>query len=123
MNLLLDTHVLLWWLADDPKLVQPARQAVADTDNIVHVSAVSLWETAIKQGIGKLDLPDGFEDAVAAQGFRELPVKWAHARQSRLLPWLHRDPFDRMLVAQAQVEQLTLVTADAGIRAYDVACL
>jgi PIN domain nuclease of toxin-antitoxin system len=123
VNLLLDTHALLWWLSDDPRLGASARDAIADTDNLVHVSAVSLWEITIKQGLGKLDLPADFEEALTAQGFRELPMKWEHARQNRSLPWLHRDPFDRMLVAQAQVEQLTLVTDDREIREYAVTCL
>ncbi len=120
MNLLLDTHILLWWLGDDPQLTKEARHAISDTDNVIYVSAVSLWEIAIKSGIGKLDLPDDFDDALAAQGFRELPIKWVHARGNRELPWIHRDPFDRMLVAQAQSEGLTLVTADRDVLAYDV---
>ena len=123
MNLLLDTHVLLWWLSDDPKLGEEARRAIAVADNIVYVSAVSLWEIAIKHGIGKLRLPESFDDTLADQGFLELPLKWEHARRNRDLPWLHRDPFDRMLIAQALVEDLTLVTADSEVQRYDVQCL
>lgn len=122
MNLLLDTHVLLWWLMDDPQLSAPAQQVILDSDNIVHVSAVSLWEIAIKEGRGRLELPEEFDDAFSAQGFRELPITWAHAQQNRRLPWLHRDPFDRLLIAQAQTEQMTLVTSDHDIRRYDVPC-
>jgi PIN domain nuclease of toxin-antitoxin system len=123
VNLLLDTHALLWWMADDPRLDASAREAIADAGNSVHVSAVTLWEMAIKHGLGKLSLPEDFDEVLAAQGFHELPVRWEHARQNRALPWLHRDPFDRMLVAQAQVEQLTLVTTDREIRKYAVTCL
>jgi len=123
VNLLLDTHVLLWWLSDDLKLGGQERRAIAGADNIVYVSAVSLWEIAIKQGIGKLQLPEGFDDALADQGFLELPVKWEHSRRNRGLPWLHRDPFDRMLIAQALAEDLTLVTADSEMQRYDVPCL
>lgn len=123
MNLLLDTHVLLWWLSDDPKLGDEARGAISVADNIVYVSAVSLWEIAIKHGIGKLQLPENFDDALADQGFLELPLKWEHSRRNRALPWLHRDPFDRMLIAQALAESLTLVTADREIQRYDVQCL
>ncbi len=123
MNLLLDTHILLWWLSDDGQLPPAARQGIADTNNIVYVSAVSLWEIAIKSGIGKLDIPDNFDEVLADQGFRELPIKWEHTHCNRELPWIHRDPFDRMLIAQAQFENLTLVTSDAEIQQYDVPCL
>ena len=123
MKLLLDTHVLIWWLADDPELGHQAREAIADAENTVYVSAVSLWEIAIKQGLGKLDLPEDFHETLRAQGLSELPITWEHAQQNRSLPRLHRDPFDRMLVAQAQVEQLTLVTCDDEVKRYSVACL
>jgi len=123
VNLLLDTHVLLWWLSDDPQLGDSARKAISDPENIVYVSVVSLWEIAIKRGLGKLTLPDDFDEALAVQGFRELPLKGGHVRFNRVLPWLHRDPFDRMLIAQAQAEQLTLVTKDEDIRGYSVSLL
>ena len=109
-------------LSDSPQLSKQSRLAISDTDNIVYVSAVSLWEIAI-QGIGKLDLPNDFDDALAAQGFRELPVKWEHTRRNRELPWLHHDPFDRMLIAQAQTEALTQVTADRAVLDYEAECL
>jgi len=122
VNLLLDTHTLLWWLSDDPKLSTGTRQAIADASSVVYVSAVTLWEIAIKSTLGKLELPDDFDDVLATQEFWELPLNWEHARRSRDLPWIHRDPFDRMLIAQAQVEALTLASTDSQVRKYGVAC-
>ena len=87
------------------------------------MNAVSRWEVAIKRGLGKLDLPNDFDDALRAQGFKEIPVTWDHARLNGALPWLHRGPFDRMLVAQAQAEGLTLISADPAMKQYDVPCL
>ena len=80
-----------------------------------------MWEIAIKRSLGKLDIPNTYRDDIADQGFRELPITWDHARKTELLPSIHRDPFDRMLVAQALSEDLTLVTTDDNIRKYDVA--
>jgi PIN domain nuclease of toxin-antitoxin system len=123
LRLLLDTHALLWWLADDPRLGKAARSALADPDNAAWVSSVSIWEARIKERLGKLRLPPSFADAVAASGFVELPFTVAHAHAVEHLPDHHRDPFDRALIAQAGAESLTLVTADARIGAYDVAVL
>lgn len=120
MNLLLDTHALLWWLDDDPTLSVDARAAIADPENTVFLSAVVVWEIRIKQGIGKLDLPDDFADALNDQQFAELPVSVEHAHAVAGLPTVHRDPFDRMLVAQAMVERLTIVTRDPFIADYGV---
>ncbi len=119
-RLLVDTHVLLWALGGDPNLGDDARQALADPRNDVFVSAVSIWEIAIKRALGKLKIPSHLATAVEAAGFSELPVTFFHAEQAGSLPRHHGDPFDRMLVAQAQTEGLTLVTADANIPRYAV---
>jgi PIN domain nuclease of toxin-antitoxin system len=117
MRLLLDTHALLWWWADDPQLTMAARSALQDKANEVWVSTASAWEIATKQRIGKLPawpMPSGGLDAmVVAEGFAHLPISCAHAWHAGSLDWAHRDPFDRMLAAQANLEQLTLVTRDS----------
>jgi len=118
LRILLDTHLLLWWLEDSPSLSAQARETIAGPGNTVFVSAVSLWEIWLKQSLGKLRLPGGFMERLAAEGFENLPLTAAHTRQVSLLPWHHRDPFDRMLVAQAQVEKLMLLTADGALAAY-----
>lgn len=124
MRLLLDTHVYLWWLDDDPRLSEAARDAVADGDAIVHVSAVSVWEAAIKVAAGRLDIgPTDLVGAIPANSFIELPVNMRHAVRAGTLPLHHRDPFDRMLVAQAQLEDLTLVSFDPALTAYNVSIL
>lgn len=120
MNLLLDTHALLWWLSDDPTLSEAARSAVADPENTVYLSAVVVWEMRIKQGIGKLDLPGDFEKVLDGQAFSKLPVTVEHAHAIARLPEIHRDPFDRMLVAQATVESMTVVTRDRRIGEYGI---
>ncbi len=120
MNLLLDTHTVLWWLNDDPTLSEAARAAIADPENTVFLSAVVVWEIRIKQGIGKLDLPDDFGEVLAEQRFPELAVTVDHAHTIEGLPAIHRDPFDRLLVAQAMVEKMTLVTRDPAIAKYGV---
>ncbi|MEI6972634.1 MAG: type II toxin-antitoxin system VapC family toxin [bacterium] len=120
MNLLLDTHVLLWWLADDPTLGEEARSAIGDADNLTFVSAASVWEIVIKKSLGKLELPTSFAEVLAREGFQSLNVTAEHALRLESLPHHHRDPFDRMLVAQCQVEELTLVTKDPEIPKYDV---
>lgn len=118
MRILLDTHIYLWWLQDHPKLSQAARaMIVAATD--VYISSASIWEASIKIGIGKLDAD--IEQLVAEidnSGFKELPVAARHAAMVTRLPDLHRDPFDRILVAQALCEPLRLLTADAILRGY-----
>lgn len=123
MRLLLDTHTLLWWLADDPRLADPARSEIADPANDVLVSAASAWEIAIKAALGKLSLPDDLEEQLAGNSFSPLPILVRHALAVRDLPDHHRDPFDRLLVAQARIEDLTIVTADACIPRYDVSVL
>ena len=118
MRLLLDTHILLWWLADSPPLSAQARVTIADPENTVFVSAVSLWEIWLKQSLGKLQLPSDFMEKLAAESFENLPLTASQTRQVSVLPWHHRDPFDRMLIAQAQVEKLVLLTADEALAAY-----
>lgn len=122
MSLLLDTHVLLWWAADAPQLSAAARRAVAEGDVTVFVSVASVWEMAIKCSLGKLRLPSAVGEFVAetlrANRFRLLPIELAHAARVVDLPHLHGDPFDRLLVAQALAEGLTLVTADPRLAAY-----
>lgn len=120
MTLLLDTHTLLWWL-DDPRLLsKAARKAIADGSNSVYVSAAVVWEIAIKQALGKLEVPDDLESAIEANGFRSLPITIPHALAVRALPQHHRDPFDRLLIAQASHEGFKLVSRDSYVARYGV---
>jgi len=119
VRLLLDTHAVLWWQNDDRRLPKAARAAIA-TAEVVYVSAASSWEVAIKQGLGRLRLAEPFAATVAADDFTELPISFAHAARLAVLPPRHRDPFDRMLVAQALVEQATLVTKDRALSTYGI---
>jgi PIN domain nuclease of toxin-antitoxin system len=120
VNLLLDTHILLWWLADDPGLSEKQRSAIADPANVVYVSAASAWEIAIKKALGKLIAPNDLGAALIASELEQLPVTVAHAEAVGRLPPHHRDPFDRMLIAQAGVEDLTVVTGDPVFAQYEV---
>jgi PIN domain nuclease of toxin-antitoxin system len=122
VNLLLDTHAVLWWLAG-ARLEERAEEAIRDPATRAAVSAASVWETAIKTSLGKLRSPAPFAEAVLTAGFEALPVTFEHAQQVRELPPHHRDPFDRMLVAQAQLEGLTIVTRDPIFDAYGVPVL
>lgn len=119
-ELLLDTHVLLWWLANDRRLGPETRALIAKPAIPVHVSAATAWEIAVKRANGKLDAPGDIAGWIAAEGFHELPLSVAHAVESASLPWHHRDPFDRLLIAQARLEELTLVARDDHIDRYDV---
>ncbi len=121
-KLLLDTHVFLWWRADDPLLQGAARSAIADAD-VVFVSAATAWEAAIKASLGRLDLPGTIESGVEDSGFEKLLISFSHAEAAAALPLHHGDPFDRMLVAQAVSEDLTLVTHDRKLEAYEVPIL
>ena len=123
MRLLLDTHVLLWCLADDPSLPDQVRGAVTDSANVVFVSAASAWEIAIKKAVGKLEAPDDLQDAITASRFEPMPITIAHAMKAGALPRYHDDPFDRMLVAQSILEGLMLVTRDSRIPAYGIPIL
>jgi PIN domain nuclease of toxin-antitoxin system len=120
MNLLIDTHVLLWWLSNDSTLSREARECLRDNRNTVFVSAASVWEISIKKSIGKLDAPDDLESAMRVGRFRELAISTAHALAAGTLPMHHSDPFDRMLVAQAMLESLTFLTRDDRIEAYSI---
>lgn len=119
MNLLLDTHILLWWLADSPRLSKKARKAIQDSE-IVWVSAVSTWEIELKRSRGMLEAPDNLEATLRARDLDSLPVTIAHTVAGARLPLHHRDPFDRILIAQATIESLMLLTADKQQAAYDV---
>jgi PIN domain nuclease of toxin-antitoxin system len=120
MRLLLDTHVALWWMFDPDRLSDEVREALGDEENAVFLSAVSVWEAVIKEGAQRLSTPGRLEDAAAEQGMEELRVAWRHARRVAALPSLHRDPFDRLLVAQALEEGLVLATRDPLVRQYPV---
>lgn len=123
MNLLLDTHVLLWWLNGDPVLSKKSQAAIADGGNLVFVSAVTIWEIRIKEALKKLTIPEDFKAVLDRQPFDWLNVTHEHAHAIRDLPPYHSDPFDRMLVAQAKVEGLTLVTRDVHLKKYRVRIL
>jgi PIN domain nuclease of toxin-antitoxin system len=123
VDILLDTHAFLWWNADDPKLGTAARAAISDLHTTVFVSAATAWEIALKRAKGKLDAAGDVADWIEQNAFRALSIEVAHAVASADLRPHHRDPFDRLLVAQARLEELTLVTADPQIRRYDVATL
>ncbi|WP_438293275.1 type II toxin-antitoxin system VapC family toxin [Streptomyces sp. HUAS TT7] len=119
MRLLLDTHVVLWWLDDSPELSGEMKNLL-DTEPGVYVSAVSPWEIAIKQSLGKLEGPPDLAERVRDSQFTGLPITAGHGVRAGRLPVHHRDPFDRILVAQAQTEGMTLVTRDKWIPQYDV---
>jgi PIN domain nuclease of toxin-antitoxin system len=123
MDLLLDAHVFLWWDTGDVRLAADVRDVIADPGNRVLLSAASVWEIAIKRALGKLDFRGGLVKAIAANGFEELPVTAAHAERAAALPDHHRDPFDRMLVAQSLCEACVLATRDRAFEAYGVPCL
>ncbi len=117
MRLLLDTHVFLWWRSDDRRLGRAAREAIAAAD-VVFVSAATAWEAGIKAGLGRLRFPETIDAGVEQSGFEKLPITLAHAERAARLPKHHGDPFDRMLVAQSEIEDLMLVTNDRVMAAY-----
>ena len=119
-RLLLDTHALLWWLSDHPRLGLETRAAIADGNNSIYVSAATTWEISIKKALGKLQAPDDMESIIEKEGFTALPISLFHGDQAGLLPDHHRDPFDRMLIAQAQAEGLVLITSDGKIPPYGI---
>lgn len=124
MKVLLDTHALLWWLTDAPALSADAREVIGKRETVVLVSTASIWEVAIKAGLGRLELPDDLEAFFTAQlsqnDFQVLPVHLRHAAAVRHLGDHHRDPFDRLLVAQARSEDAPLVSRDRWLQAYDI---
>ena len=123
MLLLLDTHAFLWWLNDSEELGFKARETIASGDNLVFVSAATAWEVAVKRASGKLDAPGDIASWIVDNHFTPLSIEVEHAVDAAELPFHHRDPFDRILVAQARRIGLTLVTSDEQISAYDVALL
>lgn len=124
MKALLDTHAFLWWVLDSPALSEASRELMGDGRNDLYLSAASAMEIAIKARRGRLALPEPPESYVpsrlVSEGFHALPVEIAHALRVARLPDIHRDPWDRLLVAQAQVEGIPIVTADPAIAQYDV---
>lgn len=124
MKLLLDTHCWLWWFADDPRLGARARELIGDGENEVFLSAASSWEIAIKTSLEKLKLPEPpaqyVPSRLAAQGMQGLPIEHVHALEVASLPQHHHDPFDRMIIAQALIEGMAVVTADEKIAVYGV---
>ncbi len=117
---MLDTHAFLWWLSDDPRLGPKARELIANADNQIFVSAATAWEISIKKSIGKLEAPDDLDSVAEEEGFDKLPISFFHGERAGDLPQHHRDPFDRMLIAQSQAEGLEIVTADDAIPGYAV---
>ena len=118
MRLLVDTHIFLWWCADDRRLGSAECEAIRNPANEVYLSAASVWEIVLKQALGRLRVPEPASAAALRLGFQPLPITFEHAEAAASLPSLHRDPFDRLLVAQARVESLTLITHDPSIRSY-----
>jgi PIN domain nuclease of toxin-antitoxin system len=124
MRLLLDTHVLLWWIDGDPRISKRSHALISDAENAVSVGVASVWEIAIKAGLGQLKVPPDLQGylrrQLARNEFALLPVLFEHAVGVRELPWHHRDPFDRLLIAQARAEQLSLVSRDPRMKAYEI---
>lgn len=123
-RLLLDTHIFLWWLTEDPALHKRVKQTIKDSGNQVYISAATIWEISIKQTLGKLTLPEDMErdmeKVVEEERFLKLSISLYHAQIAGGLPVIHKDPFDRMLIAQAQAQRLLLVTDDMQIKQYPV---
>jgi len=120
VKLLLDTHAALWWLSDDARLGTRSADLIADPSNEVLLSAAVVWEVAIKRSLGKLDAPGDFTETLLGAGARPLPIALDHANAVADLPWHHRDPFDRLLIAQGAIEQAVLVSDDESLRPYGV---
>jgi PIN domain nuclease of toxin-antitoxin system len=124
LQALLDTHALIWWFSDNSLLPPTVREIIADTENTLLVSAASAWELAIKYRLGKLrkvaDLVSDFSGRIEREGFQLLPISAEHGIRAGMLPGLHKDPFDRMLIAQAQAENVPIVSNEAVFEAYAV---
>jgi PIN domain nuclease of toxin-antitoxin system len=123
VKILLDTHIFLWWNGHASLIVPPLRTAIAEPDNEIYVSAASVWEIGIKRAVGKLDFVGGTVAAIRGHGFQLLPITGEHAERAGALPRHHNDPFDLMLVAQAEVEGLVVGTQDPKVRTYGIAVL
>lgn len=122
MRVLADSHVALWWLEGNESLGDSCRTRIDQAEE-VFFSAATVWELGIKRALAKLSFPDGLIESLVDAGFVELPISAAHADRAASLPLHHGDPFDRMLIAQAQLESLTLVTADRAMEPYDIATI
>ena len=120
MKLILDTHAALWWLSGDERFGTDAEEHLTDTTNQVLLSAAVVWEVAIKRSLGKLEVPGDFAPALLGAGAQPLPVSLDHAAAVEQLPWHHRDPFDRLRVAEATVERAAVVSADEALTAYGI---
>lgn len=120
MNLLLDTHIVLWWLSDSNKLSKKSRSLISDVNNIIFVSVATGWEIAIKKSIGKLVAPDDFSQALQVNGFQPVSITLEHAELAGSLPRHHDDPFDRMIIAQNKIENLTLLSHNKHFKLYDI---
>jgi len=120
MNVLLDTHIILWWLNDDLNLIDTHREIISDINNLCYISAATIWEISIKSKLGKLKIDANYIDEIRKDGFLELPINWIYSNHVKKLPLLHTDPFDRLLIAQAQMENLTLLTVDNNIKKYKI---
>jgi PIN domain nuclease of toxin-antitoxin system len=120
VRLILDTHAALWWLSGDERFGADAEDHLTDATNQVLLSAAVVWEVAIKRSLGRLEAPGDFAPTLLGAGAQPLPIGLDHAAAVERLPWHHRDPFDRLLVAQATVERATLVSADEALHAYGV---
>ena len=120
MKYLLDTHSLLWTIFEPDKLSAEAQEIILDRNNIICISIISLWEISIKQNIGRLNIPDKFYEVVRQGGFEILSLTISQIEQYKTLPLYHRDPFDRMLIVQAQQHKLIFITRDSEINKYDV---
>jgi len=123
LDLLLDTHAFLWWLSDDPDLGPESRAHIERSSNSVFISAATAWEIAVKRASGRLVAPGEIEQWIADEGFLELAIEVGHAVESAELPRHHKDPFDRLLIAQARSEDLTLVARDDEMEKYEVTIL
>lgn len=123
MRLLLDTHAVLWFVMLNLRLSERTRKQIRNPDNEVLLSSVVVWEVAVKRSLGKLKAPASLFDDLAGTSARPLPISLEHAGEVEHLPWHHRDPFDRLLVAQARVEGALLVTGDAALSAYGIPIL
>ena len=123
MKLLLDTHTLIWWLANNPTLSQAAKKAISNPDNLVFISAASAWEMAIKRSLGKLDAPDDLERQIKNHNFQPLPITITHGLAVEKLPHHHNDPFDRIIIAQATWESMTVITRDQKFSSYNISIL
>ncbi len=120
MRLLLDTHAALWWLADDERMGEEGASHLADETNQVLLSAAVVWEVAVKRSLGKLEVTEKYLSLLLGAGAQPLPVSIDHAAAVEQLPWHHRDPFDRLLVAQAGIERASIVSRDDALRPYGV---